>query len=98
MSKVAPTTAALIIPALNEEAILGFTLQSIPKGLYQMIVVADNGSTDRTVEVATDHGATVVSIPERGYGAACLAAIRRIPPEIDAIVFMQADMSEAPDE
>lgn len=85
---------ALIVPALNEDPVLGQMLEAIPPGIFQLIVVADNGSTDRTAEVARAHGATVVHEPERGYGAACLKAIAALPAEIDAIVFMQADLSE----
>ena len=66
---------ALIIPALNEEEVIGATLASIPPGIFETVIVADNGSTDRTGEIARAHGAMVVREPERGYGAACLAAI-----------------------
>ena len=44
--------AALIIPALNEEPVLARTLRAIPPGLFQMVIVADNGSTDGTAAVA----------------------------------------------
>ncbi len=60
------------------------------------MIVSDNGSTDGTADVARRAGATVVSQSERGYGAACLAAIAILPPEIEAVVFMQADASEDP--
>lgn len=90
--------AALVIPALNEELVIGRMLDSIPPGLFDLIVVADNGSQDRTCEVARAHGACVVSIPERGYGAACLRALAEIPDSFCAVVFMQADCSEAPEE
>jgi hypothetical protein len=36
----------------------------------------------------------VVREPERGYGAACLRAIEQLPTDIEAVVFMQADLSE----
>jgi glycosyltransferase involved in cell wall biosynthesis len=85
---------ALIVPAFNEEPVLGQMLDAIPPGIFQLIIVADNGSTDRTAEVAREHGAAVVHEPERGYGAACLKAIAALPPEIEALVFMQADLSE----
>ncbi len=98
MSRPATPTAALIIPALNEEAVIGTTLRAIPPGLFHTIIVADNGSTDATARVAAEAGATVVSIPERGYGAACLAAMKRLPAEVEAVVFLQADLSEVPDE
>jgi glycosyltransferase involved in cell wall biosynthesis len=98
MSKVASTTAALVIPALNEEDVIGQTLRAIPLSLYRSIVVADNGSTDRTAEIARQEGALVVTEPERGYGAACLRALESLPLDVDTIVFMQADLSETPEE
>lgn len=90
--------AAVIIPALNEEESLGATLDRVPRSLFRTVIVADNGSTDRTAEVAREHGATVVSEPERGYGAACLAALAAVPPDTEAVAFMQADSSEDPEE
>lgn len=90
--------AALIIPALNEEPVLARTLRAVPAGLFQIVIVADNGSTDRTAGVAREAGATVVSEPERGYGAACLKALAALPAGIDVVVFMQADLSEDPAE
>jgi glycosyltransferase involved in cell wall biosynthesis len=63
------------------------------------VVVVDNGSTDRTAEAARRAGATVVSEPRRGYGAACLAGLahlRRDPPEI--VAFLDADHSDDPAE
>jgi glycosyltransferase involved in cell wall biosynthesis len=103
MKQAVRPAAALIIPALNEEAVLAKTLERIPPGLFALIIVADNGSTDRTAEVARAHGALVSFEPRRGYGAACLRALGDIPrpdlpPYIEAIVFMQADLSEEPAE
>ncbi len=90
--------AALIIPALNEEEVIGSTLREIPPGLFHTVIVADNGSTDRTAAIARAEGATVVHEPERGYGAACLKALATLGPETDVVVFMQADGSENPAE
>ena len=90
--------AALIIPALNEEEAIGATLARVPPGLFDCVIVADNGSTDRTAEVARAHGARVVQEPRRGYGAACLAAIAALPAEVECVVFLQADGSEDPAE
>jgi glycosyltransferase involved in cell wall biosynthesis len=73
-------------------------LDAIPAGLFAMIVVADNGSTDRTAEVAVARGAVVVREPERGYGAACLRALNDLPADYDVVVFMQADLSEDAEE
>ena len=89
---------ALIVPALNEEPVIGQMLKAVPKSLYSLILVADNGSTDRTAAIAAAHGAAVVTEPERGYGAACLRAIAALPPEVEAVIFMQADLSEYPSE
>jgi glycosyltransferase involved in cell wall biosynthesis len=89
---------ALIIPALNEEPAIARTLDSVPRNLYREIIVADNGSRDRTAGIARAQGATVVSEPERGYGAACLRAIAALPADIEAIVFMDADLSDNPAE
>lgn len=90
--------AAVIIPALNEEESIGRTLDRVPRDLFKTVIVADNGSADRTAEVAREHGAIVVSEPERGYGAACLASLAAVPPDTEAVVFMQADLSEDPEE
>ncbi len=84
-----------IIPALNEEAVLPGVLAAIPPWVDQRIVV-DNGSTDRTAEVATLAGATVVSEPRRGYGRACLAGIASTASGADVLVFLDADGSDDP--
>jgi glycosyltransferase involved in cell wall biosynthesis len=89
---------ALIIPALNEEQVIAAALGAIPRGVFRLVIVADNGSTDRTAEIARACGATVVFEPERGYGAACLRALAALPPDIEAVVFLQADLSEDPSE
>lgn len=92
---------AVLIPALDEEATLPPVLASIPRAgagwCLREIVVADNGSVDRTAEVARAAGARVVRVPRRGYGAACLAAIALLehdPPAIAA--FLDADGSDDP--
>jgi glycosyltransferase involved in cell wall biosynthesis len=90
-----PTSkAALILPALNEESSLGAALGRVPPHLFRDVIVADNGSTDNTAEVARSYGATVIHVPERGYGAACLEALAGLPEGPEAVVFMQADASE----
>src|SRR6185503_8025771 len=89
---------ALIIPALNEEPAIGRTLDLVPRDLYRQIIVADNGSRDKTAEIARERGATVVHEPERGYGAACLRAIGALAEEIEVVVFMDADASDDPAE
>lgn len=83
---------AVVIPALNEERAIGRVVADVP-GFVDRVVVADNGSTDQTAVVARSAGAIVVSEPERGYGAACLRALREVG-EVDIIVFMDGDYSD----
>ncbi len=68
---------SIIIPALNEERSIGIVIDSV-REYVDHVVVVDNGSTDRTAEVARDHGAMVVHEPQRGYGAACLRGIEAL--------------------
>jgi glycosyltransferase involved in cell wall biosynthesis len=89
---------AVVIPAYNEEPVIGRMLAAIPRESVQQIIVADNGSTDRTSAVAEAAGATVVRTDERGYGAACLAAMEAVAEGIEVVVFLQADLSEDPRE
>ena len=91
-------SVAVIVPALNEEQAIGLVLTAIP-GWVDTVIVVDNGSTDRTGAVAKAHGATVVSEPARGYGAACLAglaAVERASRKPDIVVFLDGDFSDRP--
>jgi len=65
---------SVVVPALNEEKYIGrclssLTNQTYPRELYEIIVV-DNGSTDRTAEIARGRGAKVVYEPQRGVSRA----------------------------
>jgi hypothetical protein len=51
----------VVIPCLNESATIAEAVE---------VIVADNGSTDGSARLARATGARVVSVPERGYGAA----------------------------
>jgi glycosyltransferase involved in cell wall biosynthesis len=88
---------AIIIPALNEEQSLPRVLADIPARLLADVIVVDNGSTDRTAEVALAGGARVVEQAERGYGAACLAGIAALR-EPEVVTFLDADYSDFPEE
>jgi glycosyltransferase involved in cell wall biosynthesis len=75
----------LVMPALDEEQALPLVLADLPPGRVDAVVVADNGSRDRTAEVALAAGAYVVREPRRGYGRACQAAL-------DALFGRRADV------
>jgi glycosyltransferase involved in cell wall biosynthesis len=82
-----PGNVEVLLPCLDEAEGLAWLLPRVPQGVGA--VVADNGSTDRSVEIARDHGAAVVQVPERGYGAACHAALLAARAEL--VVIMDAD-------
>jgi glycosyltransferase involved in cell wall biosynthesis len=83
-----------IIPAFDEEAAVGLVVGEIAP-LVTEVVVVDNGSRDRTSEVARAAGARVVREPRRGYGQACLAGIAAAD-GADVLVFLDADHSDDP--
>ena len=87
---------AVVIPALDEERAIGRVLADVPAWVDQ-VIVADNGSRDRTADIARAAGATVVLEPEPGYGAACLAGLTQIG-NADIIVFLDGDYSDHPEE
>jgi glycosyltransferase involved in cell wall biosynthesis len=87
----------VIIPARNEEIPLPGVLAEIPPGLVDAVIVVNNGSTDRTAQVAHQAGAIVVDEPRAGYGYACTAGIRKSAEhEAQALVFLDADGSFDP--
>jgi glycosyltransferase involved in cell wall biosynthesis len=58
-----------VMPAYNAESTLAATLADIPAGAIDEVILVDDGSQDRTVQVARDMGLTVIVHPEnRGYG------------------------------
>ncbi|HTK32400.1 MAG TPA: glycosyltransferase family 2 protein [Candidatus Saccharimonadaceae bacterium] len=90
---------AIVIPALDEELSLPGVLADVPAEFAARVVVVDNGSRDRTAQVARGAGAEVVREPRRGYGAACLAGLAHLaarPP--DVVAFLDADHSNDPRE
>ena len=71
---------SIVIPCLNEADTLETCVRKARIGFERAgvkgeIVVADNGSTDGSVEIARRSGARVVQVPERGYGCALKAGI-----------------------
>ncbi len=66
---------SVVMPCLNEEEAIGACIEKIQRTFHQAgvmgeIIVSDNGSTDRSVEIAERMGAQVVHQPLRGYGNA----------------------------
>jgi glycosyltransferase involved in cell wall biosynthesis len=89
---------ALIIPALDEEHAIGALLGAVDRTLVRDVIVGDNGSRDATAEVARAGGAQVVTVAERGYGAACAGALTRLRDDVEIVLFMDADGSDDPGE
>jgi glycosyltransferase involved in cell wall biosynthesis len=87
-------SVSVIIPAVDEEAAIGQVLAEIPPVVSEVIVV-DNGSRDRTAEVARGLGARVVVEPRRGYGQACLTGIAAAG-GADVLAFLDGDHSDYP--
>jgi glycosyltransferase involved in cell wall biosynthesis len=85
---------ALILPAKNEASALPIVMKDIPAEIDRIIIV-DNGSTDKTSQVAKNLGAEVVQEPKTGYGKACLRGLSTLeanPPDI--VAFADADGSD----
>lgn len=91
--------AALIIPAFNEELSIGKTIDGFLKVKPDIkIIVCDNGSRDKTAELASKHGAQVVTENERGYGIACQKAISALPAGCDIVIFADGDCADNPED
>ncbi len=84
-----------VFPCLNEERCIAGCIERVQRtlsadpSLKYEIVVGDNGSTDRSREIATGLGARVVPVPERGYGAALRGGIAAA--EGKYVMFADAD-------
>ncbi len=85
----------VVIPALNEAEAITRVIGDIPAWV-DVIVVADNGSSDGTQRLAEASGAQVTVAPDGAYGAACLAGIAALP-DCSIIVFVDGDYSDYPD-
>jgi hypothetical protein len=87
---------SIVFPCLNEEATLarciGAAREALDSaGLRGEIIVADNGSTDRSSAIALEEGARLVSVPARGYGNALFSGLRAARGQY--LVHLDADMS-----
>jgi len=84
----------VIIPCLNEEQGIELVLKRMPEFVDEVIVV-DNGSTDRTSEVAAGFGAKVIRETVRGYGRSYKAGFAWASGDI--LVTLDGDHSYPPD-
>ena len=80
MATPADIKLSVVMPCLNEADTVGVCVAKALVGLTRAgitgeVVVADNGSSDQSREIAEGAGARVVSVAERGYGAALMAGI-----------------------
>jgi glycosyltransferase involved in cell wall biosynthesis len=87
-----PSATDVVFPCLDEAGALPQVLPRLPAG-YRAIV-ADNGSTDGSADVARAYGATVVHVPQRGFGAAAQAGLEAAT--ADVVCFCDADASLDP--
>lgn len=95
------TKIVVIIPAVNEEGSIGKVVDEIPKDLVSDILVCNNGSTDKTKEVAEAAGAIVLEEMRPGYGWACLKGMEyasQMTEKPDIICFIDGDFSDYPSE
>jgi len=69
---------SVVMPCLNERATVGTCVQKAlarwADGIRGEVIVADNGSTDGSQQIAREHGARVVPIETPGYGSALRGA------------------------
>ena len=85
---------SFIVPAYNEERLLGATLHAIKTVAAALaepseLIVVDDGSTDRTADIAREHGAQVVSVAYRQIAATRNAGARAA--QGDVFIFVDAD-------
>ena len=88
---------SVIIPVFNEQDAIEHVIGDLPREMLHEIIVVDNGSTDKTAELAKQCGARVVEEAQRGYGNACLRGIASADTP-DIIAFVDGDYSDHPDE
>ena len=89
---------AVVMPCLNEAETLATCIRKAKhafavNGIAGEVVVADNGSTDGSQQIAIENGARLVRVPVRGYGAALMAGIKAA----DAPFIVMADADDSYD-
>ncbi len=97
MARVKKKDICIFIPALNEASSIGKVIDGFHDEGYNNILVVDGNSADNTVDIATSHGARVVTQSGRGKGQAIRQAFAE---EIssDYVVMIDADLTYLPSE
>jgi glycosyltransferase involved in cell wall biosynthesis len=93
-----PIELSIVMPCLNEAGTVGVCVQKALKfitdnGIIGEIIVADNGSSDNSIEIAKGAGAKVVNVPEHGYGAALMGGVN----EARGVYVIMADSDDSYD-
>lgn len=80
MDATEPVELTILMPCLNEAETLAVCIDKAngylaESGVHGEVLIADNGSSDGSQQIARDHGARVVDIPVKGYGAALIGGM-----------------------
>ncbi|WP_319419264.1 glycosyltransferase [Pleurocapsa sp. FMAR1] len=84
----------VVIPVRNEEATIAAVIKDLQSFGLTKIRVVDNGSSDRSAEIAKEVGAEVSFEFRAGYGQACWRGLQNMPSKIDWILFCDGDGSD----
>jgi glycosyltransferase involved in cell wall biosynthesis len=97
MARGAKPNVSVVVAAYNEQVHIGRLLESLNAQTHPVheVVVADDGSRDRTAEIAAERGARVLRMSHRGPALARNAGARAADGEV--LVFLDGDMACAPE-
>lgn len=85
---------ALLLPCLNEEITLAKVIQDFREQIPDLeIYVFDNGSSDRSCEIAKENGATLVTVPIRGKGN----VVKKMFELVEADIYIMVDSDDTYD-